>query len=288
MFSLILVTTLTLGAVYTLVATGFVIMYRATGVLSFAQGSFLLIGALSYHTLAGHGLGLVPSMVLATVAVAVLGGVAYLLFFRAAKYDLLFFSLATIGLAQALDGASLIGWGPDLFDNRIGVPSGSTQLWGGTVVTAAQAIAVLMAIVMTVGLALFIDRTSVGLRMRAVASNSTLAPYAGVRVVWISALAWSISAGVAAAAGVGYTMGKVFDPVSLPQIGLVVFPAIIIGGMDSLLGAAVGGVLLALAQTCASVYLGSAYIDVSAYVLLLLMLWVRPTGLFGSRQLVRI
>ena len=288
MLSLIIVTTLALGAVYTLVASGFVVMFRATGVLSFAQGSFLLFGALCYHSLASRGLGFVPSMLGATVAVAVLGGLCYLVFFRTAKYDLLFFSLATIGLSQALGGAALIGWGPDLFDNRVAVPSGSTQLWNGTVVTAAQVIAVIMAAVFTIALGLFIDRTSIGLKMRAVASNSSLAPYAGVKVVWISALAWSISAGVAAAAGVGYTMGKVFDPVSLPQIGLVVFPAIIIGGMDSLRGAAVGGLVLALVQTCASVYLGSAYIDVSAYVLLLLMLWVRPTGLFGSRQLVRV
>jgi len=286
--SLILVTTLTLGAVYTLVAAGFVVMFRATGVLSFAQGSFLLIGALGYHSLAGRGLGLVPAMLLVTVAVAVLGGACYLVFFRAAKYDLLFLSLATIGLAQALDGASLLIWGPDLFDNRVGVPSGSADLWGDAVITTAQVITVVIAAVVTIGVALFIDRTPIGLRMRAVASNSVLAPYAGVRVSRISALAWGISAGVAAIAGMSYTLGKVFDPVSLPQIGLVVFPAIIIGGMDSLRGAAVGGLLLAFTQTCASVYLGSAYVDVSAYLLLLLMLWVRPTGLFGSRQLVRI
>jgi branched-chain amino acid transport system permease protein len=128
----------------------------------------------------------------------------------------------------------------------------------------------------------------VGLRMRAVACDPSLAAYGGVRVRRISALAWGISAAVAGAAGVGYTLGKVIDPSALPSLGIVVFPAIIIGGLDSLAGVAAGSVILALVQTLASVYVGTNWEDVVAYGLLLVLLWVRPNGLFGSRQLVRV
>jgi branched-subunit amino acid ABC-type transport system permease component len=121
-----------------------------------------------------------------------------------------------------------------------------------------------------------------------VANDSSLAAYGGVRVTRISALAWGISAAAAGAAGVGYTLGTVIDPTSLPALGIVVFPAIIIGGLDSLGGVAVGSLVLALVQTVVSVYVGSTWQDIVAYGLLLALLWVRPTGLFGSKNLVRV
>jgi branched-chain amino acid transport system permease protein len=288
MAPLILITTLTLGAVYSLIGVGFVVMFRATGVLSFAQGAFFLLASLIFYSLTNAGLGLWAGLVVATILVGLAGALCYLTVFRPAGYDLLFVSLATVGLGTAIESAIALGWGSNLFEPKNLLPTAPHRLFGGIRITDPEIVTVIMAIVLIGALFALIYRTPVGLRMRAVANDSSLASYSGVRVSRISALAWGISAAAAGAAGVGYTLGTVIDPSTLPSLGIVVFPAIIIGGLDSLAGVAVGSILLALAQTLVSVYVGSDWTDIVAYGLLLVLLWIRPTGLFGSKNLVRV
>jgi branched-chain amino acid transport system permease protein len=288
MGALILVTTLTLGAVYSLIGVGFVVMFRATGVLSFAQGAFFLLGSLIFYSLTNGGLGLWAGLIVATIAVGLAGALCYLTVFRPAGYDLLFVSLATVGLGTAIESAIALGWGSNLFEPKNLLPAHPHELFSGIRITDAQILTIIMAIVLIGALFALIYRTPVGLRMRAVANDSSLAAYGGVRVSRISALAWGISAAAAGAAGVGYTVGTVIDPSTLPSLGIVVFPAIIIGGLDSLAGVAVGSIVLALVQTLVSVYVGSDYTDIVAYGLLLVLLWIMPTGLFGSKNLVRV
>ncbi len=288
MGSLILITTLTLGAVYALIGVGFVVMFRATGVLSFAQGAFFLLASLIFYSLTNAGLGLWTGLIVATILVGLAGALCYLTVFRQAGYDLLFVSLATVGLGTAIEAAVALGWGSNLFEPKQLLPSAAHTPFAGIKITDSQIVTIILAIVLIAALFALIYRTPVGLRMRAVANDSALAAYGGVRVGRISALAWGISAAAAGAAGVGYTLGTVIDPTSLPSLGIVVFPAIIIGGLDSLAGVAVGSLILALVQTLASVYIGSDWQDIVAYALLLVLLWVRPTGLFGSKSLVRV
>jgi branched-chain amino acid transport system permease protein len=285
---LILTTTLTLGAVYSLIGIGFVVMFRATGVLSFAQGAFFLLASLIFYSLTNAGLDLWAGLIAASVLVGLGGGLSYLGLFRFADYDLLFVSLATVGLGTAIESVIALGWGSNLFEPKRLLPTHAHRLAGNIRITDPQIVTVVMAVVLIFALFALIYRTPVGLRMRAVASDPNLAAYGGIRVGRISALAWGISAAAAGAAGVGYTLGTVIDPSTLPSLGIVVLPAIIIGGLDSLGGVAVGSIVLALVQTLASVYIGGDWQDVVAYVLLLALLWVRPTGLFGSRQLVRV
>jgi branched-chain amino acid transport system permease protein len=288
MVTLIVITTLTLGAVYSLIGVGFVVMFRATGVLSFAQGAFFLLASLIFYSLTNAGLGLWAGLVVATILVGLAGALCYLTVFRPAGYDLLFVSMATVGLGTAIESAIALGWGSNLFEPKNLLPTAPHRLFGGIRITDPEIVTVIMAIVLIGALFALIYRTPVGLRMRAVANDSSLASYSGVRVSRISALAWGISAAAAGAAGVGYTLGTVIDPSTLPSLGIVVFPAIIIGGLDSLAGVAVGSILLALAQTLVSVYVGSDWTDIVAYGLLLVLLWIRPTGLFGSKNLVRV
>jgi branched-chain amino acid transport system permease protein len=288
MAPLILITTLTLGAVYSLIGVGFVVMFRATGVLSFAQGAFFLLASLIFYSLTNAGLGLWIGLIVATILVGLAGALCYLTVFRPAGYNLLFVSLATVGLGTAIESATALGWGSNLFEPKQLLPAHAHRLPGSIRITDAQIVTIVMAIILIVALFALIYRTPVGLRMRAVANDSSLAAYGGVRVTRISALAWGISAAAAGAAGVGYTLGTVIDPTSLPSLGIVVFPAIIIGGLDSLGGVAVGSLVLALVQTVVSVYVGSTWQDIVAYGLLLALLWVRPTGLFGSKNLVRV
>ena len=286
--SQIIVTTLSLAAIYALIGVSVVVMFRATGVLSFAQGSFLLIGSLIFYTMAGHHLGLYLSLIISCLTVGALGVLTYLIFFQFAEFDLLFVSLATVGAGTAMVAAATLIWGSNLFEQLALVPSGAHHWFGNLVVTDTDIVEIVMAVVLIVGLVALIYRTPIGLRMRAVASDSALASYAGVRVRGISALAWGLSAAVAAAAGIGYTLGQIIDPSTLPGIGLVVFPAIIIGGMDSIGGVAVGALLLALIETLSATYLGSLWQDVIAYMLLLVILWVAPSGLFGSKTVTRV
>lgn len=288
MVSLILVTTLTLGAVYALIGVGFVVMFRATGVLSFAQGAFFLLASLIFYSVTGAGLSLWTGLIVATIAAGLAGALCYVAVFRPAGYDLLFVSLATVGLGTAIEAGMALGWGSNLFEPKQVLPTAAHRLFAGIRITDSQIVTIVMAVVLILALVTLIYRTPVGLRMRAVANDSALAAYSGVKVARISALAWGISAAAAGAAGVGYTLGTVIDPSTLPSLGIVVFPAIIIGGLDSLVGVAVGSLVLALVQTLASVYIGSDWQDIVAYALLLALLWVRPTGLFGSRNLVRV
>jgi branched-chain amino acid transport system permease protein len=288
MGTLIVITTLTLGAVYSLIGVGFVVMFRATGVLSFAQGAFFLLASLVFYSLTNDGLGLWAGLVVTTIVVGLAGALCYLTVFRPAGYDLLFVSLATVGLGTAIESAIALGWGSNLFEPKNVLPTAPHKFFSGIRVTDPQIVTVIMAIALIGALFALIYRTPVGLRMRAVANDSALASYSGVRVSRISALAWGISAAAAGAAGVGYTLGTVIDPSTLPSLGIVVFPAIIIGGLDSLAGVAVGSLVLALVQTLVSVYVGSQWTDIVAYGLLLVLLWIRPTGLFGSKNLVRV
>jgi branched-chain amino acid transport system permease protein len=288
MAGLIIITTVTLGAVYALIGVGFVVMFRATGVLSFAQGAFFTLASLVFYSLTNAGLDLWAGLIVTTILTGLGGALCYLALFRPAGYDLLFVSLATVGLGTAIESAIALGWGSNLFEPRQLMPQRAHRLPGHIQITDYQIVTIVIAIVLILGLIGIIYRTPVGLRMRAVANDSALAAYGGVRVARISALAWGISAAAAGAAGVGYTLGTVIDPTALPALGIVVFPAIIIGGMDSLAGVAVGSLVLALVQTLASVYVGTDWQDIVAYALLLAILWIRPTGLFGSRSLVRV
>jgi branched-chain amino acid transport system permease protein len=287
-FSQIIVTTLTLGAIYALIGVSVVVMFRATGVLSFAQGAFLLIGSLLFYTLATHHLGLYLSLIISCLVVGAIGVLVYLIFFQFAEFDLLFVSLATVGAGTAIEAAVTLIWGSNLFQPPAVVPAGAHHIIGNFIVTDTDIVEVVLAIILVVGLVLLIHRTPIGLRMRAVANDGSLASYGGVRVRNISAFAWGLSAAVAAAAGIGYTLGQIIDPSTLPGIGLVVFPAIIIGGMDSIGGVAVGSLLLALIETLAATYLGTLWQDVAAYILLLVILWIRPSGFFGSKTVTRV
>jgi len=122
----------------------------------------------------------------------------------------------------------------------------------------------------------------------AVADAPRLAAYAGVNVVAISALAWAVSSATAAVGGVAYIMTTQPGPDSVYSLGLIVFPAILLGGLDSIVGALVGGVVLALVQNVVATYADGTWTDIASYGLLLAVLLVRPQGLFGSAEVSRV
>jgi branched-chain amino acid transport system permease protein len=285
-----LVGALVLGSLYTVVGIGFVILYKATHVLNFAQGSLMLLGAFVFFTLnQDAGLSWPIAMVLSIVAMGVIGGALYLLFFRrlvgAAEFTLV---IATLGLSVLLLTVCLITWGPatrtmpDQLSRKPLISFGNVQF------SSIDVFSIALAVVVIVGLDVALRHTRLGIKMRAVADHPLLASQLKVNVNKMSAIAWAIAAACAGVAGIAYAMRLSIDPAGMTALGLLAFPAILLGGLDSVRGVLAGGFVLAIAQNGAAFYFGGEWSNVTAYAVMLAVLLVRPRGFFGSRLAVRL
>lgn len=283
--------TLVLGSMYALVGIGFVILFRSTGVVNFAQGSLMVLAAyLAYTCAHAFHLPLWICFIVSIVLTGILGGLFYLgMFRRMVGADLFVTVIATLGLSVVVQMVTIMIWGAQVRPMPE-LPSARTVFRIGTVpFTAVDLTAIFLSAALIVILELGLRRTVLGIATRAVADSSHLAALMKVRVHAISATAWAVSAMCAAVAGcvLSLIVGSV-DPVSIGQLGLLVFPVVIIGGVDSVNGALVGGILIAAIQNLVQYYLGGNWVDPIAYAALLVMLLVRPRGLFGSRAVARI
>lgn len=283
----LVVGTIVLGAIYGVVALGFVVLFRSTGILSFIQGSFMVLGALIFQTIVSNsGLGLYPSMILALLSMAVVAVLTYLLFFaRLRQTNHLLMSVGTVGIGIVYQMVAFIIWGPSTrnYPNLIGF-----QRLGNTVITPANIFTVAVIAVVSLVMILGLRYTRLGVQMRAVADRPALADYVGIRASRTAAIAWALAAVAATVGAITYSLGAQLDPASLPDFGLVVFPAIILGGVDSVAGAMIGGLLLGAIGTLVGAYIGGEWQDPIAYLALLGMLMLRPRGLLGSPQVSRI
>lgn len=285
-----LVGALVLGSLYAVVGIGFVILYKATQVLNFAQGSLMLIGGFLFFTLSQNvGLPWPVAMVATLVLMFVLGGVIYMGVFRrlvgAEEFTLV---IATLGLSVLLLTISLIIWGPGtrtLPENLSRSPLFSV---GPLSFSSVDVFAILLSVVVVAVLDVALRRTRVGIQMRAVADQPLLASLMKVDVHRMSALGWAIASFCAGVAGIAYAMRLSVDPVGMHALGLLAFPAILLGGLDSVRGVLAGGFVLALCQSSAAYFIGGEWSEVTAYAVMLLVLFVRPRGFFGSRQAVRL
>lgn len=278
--------TVALGSIYCLVIMGMVVLFRATKTISFTQGSMMALGAFLFYTLQQHQpfiLALAESM----LVVGVVGGAAYhVLFRRLAGSEHFVVIIATLGLNVLLIVAINAIWGTSARFLPIARP---VRLPGThLVVTSVELLTFGLAVGLTIVLVLTIQKTRTGLRMRAVADQPLLAAYMAINVDWISTLAWVVSAMTAAAAGVCLGLGQGFDVPTITPVGYVAFPAMLLGGLDSIRGALVGGMALALIQNTITLYWGGQWPVVGGYAVLLVVLLIRPSGMFGSKSLIRV
>lgn len=284
----IIVGTFVLACIYSLQAVSFVLLLRCTGVLNFAQGQLLALGAyFFYEARAVHNLPYLTSTVVAVLATAACGLAVYLLALRrfdgAPTWSIV---MALFGIAEIANGIIGLIWGANPLltgtpiTNRpitvVGLRINSIDL----LVSLVSLAFVLLALAVTYG-------TPLGLRMRAAAENRHLATYAGVRVGRIASITWSLSAAMAAIAGIGLAMRTEISP-DLTNDFLTAFPAVLIGGAESLFGAVLGSVLLAALLTVVSTYYSGDISLPLAYAALLAVLVVRPQGLLGARETVRL
>lgn len=275
---------LTNGAIYALIALGFSIIFSATAIINFAQGEFVMLGALTVISLYSFGLALPLAFVLAVMAVTLIGLAFERLAIRSAR-DTTPISLIiiTVGGGVLIKGLAMLLWGKDAFP----LPPFSGQkpliLAGATILPQSLWIFALT-LLLVAGLELFLRFSLLGKAMRAASFNPTAARLVGIRVSQMVQFSFGLSAALGAAAGVmiaPITMG-VYDMGTM--LGLKGFCAAVIGGLGSVSGVVLGGMVLGVAEAFASGLLSSGYRDAIAFLILLLVLFFRPQGLIGLRS----
>jgi branched-chain amino acid transport system permease protein len=287
---------LALGARYALVALGFVIIYRATGVINFAQGGLLAVGAyLTYAFANDAGLPFFLAVVLALALSALLGAAVERTMLRPMVGQPVFaVIMITIGLLFILEQLVTMVWGYDSLN--LADPWGVDTVRAGDVVMSVRDLWTLgLAAAVLSGFFAFFRLSKLGVAMRATALDPEAALAQGISARRVFAVSWAISAALAALAGVTIASGPAALSPGIGAIALVAFPAMIVGGLDSPIGAVVGGIIIGLTQALTAGYqedlfpwAGDNFGAVMPYLVMILILLVRPYGLFGTKEVRRV
>jgi len=287
----LLVSGLSIGLMYSLIALGFVLIYKATDAINFAQGEFVMLAGFMATTALSANMP-----IWAAIAVAILGMI--LLSFvleRTVLRPLLgrpvvAVIMATIGLAAILRGLPPITIGAQT--KALPLPTGDEPLtlWSA-VIPPVQVVGVIVSVGFLAVFTWFFLKSRMGIAMRAVADNQQVAMAMGINVERYFAIAWAM-AGVVSALG-GIIWGSMLGvDTQLSLIGLKVFPVVILGGLDSIVGAVVGGLIVGVVESIAAGYLdpfvGGGTKDFAPYVLMILTLMFKPYGLFGTHRIERV
>ena len=280
-----LVSGMALGCVYGLIALGFVLIYKATEVVNFAQGDLMMLGGFfAYTFIVQLGLGYWLGFLCAVIAMALMGMLIERLVIRPILgYPQFSIVMATIGLGYFMRSIAGMVWGTD--DLKIDTPFSAGVLKIGDLVLAHDKLSVIVAtMILCAILYVFFNKTRLGTAMRATSENMLAAYYMGIPVKRVVSLIWALSAAVAAIAGVLLApITFVHSNVGL-ALGLKAFPAAVLGGFGSIPGAVVGGVVIGVIETLAGFYLPQGWKDVVPYIILLAVLLLKPEGLFGLVQ----
>jgi len=279
------------GVMYSLVALGFVLIFKASRVFNYAQGIMVLFAALTLVGLMEHGAPVWLAVALTIVVMAVLAvAVEGLMLRHLVNQNEIILFMATIGLAFFLQGFGELVWGSNVKPLNIGIPDDPLE-FHGVLLSSFDLIAALTGAVLVVALALFFQKTAIGRALRAVADDHQAALSVGIplKTIWITV--WSVAGIVALVTGImwGAKSGVQF---SLSLIALKALPVLILGGFTSVPGAIIGGLIIGVGENIAEIYwgpaIGGAIENWFAYMLALVFLLFRPQGLFGERIIERV
>jgi branched-chain amino acid transport system permease protein len=295
------------GMLYSLIALGFVLIYKASGVFNFAQGAMVLFAALAMARFAewipqwtGVESKLLANLLAFCLAMAVMVVVAYaiekLALSRLVNQEGITLLMATLGITYFLDGLGQTLFGNDIYKIDVGMPKdpvivGEALFQGGILISKEDLYAALIAAALVILLALFFQKTATGRALRAVADDHQAAQSIGIPLSTIWIIVWSVAGFVALVAGIiwGSKLGVQF---SLSLVALKALPVVILGGLTSVPGAIIGGLLIGVGEKLSEIYIGPMLgggIEIwFAYVLALLFLLVRPQGLFGEKIIDRV
>ena len=279
------------GMLYSLVALGFVLIFKASGVFNFAQGVMVLFAALTLVGLIERGIGVILALLLtAVVMIALAFGIERIVLRPLVNQEHIILFMATIGLNFFLEGFGEMLWGANVKKLDVGIPDRSFMV-AGMQVNELELSAGVIAAVMVAILAVFFQRTRIGRALRAVADDHEAALSIGIPLKTIWVVVWSVAGLVAMVAGImwGAKSGVQF---SLSLIALKALPVLILGGFESVPGAIVGGLIIGVGEKIGEVYwgplVGGAIENWFAYVLALAFLLIRPQGLFGEKIIERV
>ena len=282
---------LSIGLMYSLIALGFVLVYKATDAINFAQGEFVMLAGFMGTTALAANL---PIWLAIILAIAGMIGLSFALE-RAVLRPLLgrpvvAVIMATIGLAAILKGLPPITIGAAT--KALPLPISDNPIaFGPATIPPIQALGVIVSLLFLGGFTWFFMKSRMGVAMRAVADNQQVAMAMGINVERYFAIAWSMAGFVSALGGIiwGSMLGV---DTQLALVGLKVFPVVILGGLDSIIGAVIGGLIVGLVEAIAAGYLdplvGGGTKDFAPYVLMIVMLMFKPYGLFGKRKIERV
>jgi branched-chain amino acid transport system permease protein len=270
---------LVVGSIYTLIALGLTTIFGILGIAHFAHGSVAMFGGyLTYFLISALGIGLLPSFILAMAAGALLGVVLE----RVAYYPVrnappINSFIIALGLTLIIEKLNLLAFGID----QVIIPTPFSKVinLGGVTMPELRIYVLAISAILVIGMTLLIQRTWIGMAVRAVAQNRAAAVLMGINVNSVSMFVFALSSALGVAAGV--LVGALFAVAPGVSGGLVIkgFAVLILGGLGSIPGAIVGGMVLGVSEAFAAAFVSSAYKDVISFLLMILVLLVRPEGL---------
>ena len=284
------------GVLYSLVALGFVLIFKASGVFNFAQGSMVLFAALSLVRLTEVMPFWLAFLAAAAIMIALAFAIERLVLRPLVNQEGIILFMATLGITFFLDGFGQTIWGNDVYTLELGIPKEpifilESVFEGGILLNKLDIFAAVVAGALVAVLALFFQKTKIGLALRAVADDHQAAQSIGVPLNYIWLIVWSVAGIVALVAGMvwGAKLGVQF---SLQLVALKALPVLILGGFTSVPGAIIGGLIIGVGEKLAEVYfghvIGGGIENWFAYMLALAFLLFRPQGLFGERIIERV
>ena len=298
---------LMVGTLYALIAIGFVLIFKASGVFNFAQGAMVLFAALAMARFSewipawlGMAPGVLTNVLAMAVAMLIMVGVAWLIERLALRHlvnqEPITLLMATLGIAYLLDGLGPLIFGSAVYSINVGMPKDpifvlDNLFEGGLLLSLEDLYAAGVAALLVAALSVFFQKTKTGRALRAVADDHQAAQSIGIPLSRIWVIVWSVAGGVALVVGIiwGSKVGVQF---SLSLVALKALPVVILGGLTSLPGAIVGGLIIGVGEKLSEVYLGPMVgggIETwFAYGLALCFLLVRPQGLFGDKIIDRV
>jgi branched-chain amino acid transport system permease protein len=292
-FTLSLITNgVMIGLMYTLIALGFVLVYKATDAINFAQGEFVMFaGFIAAAAAYFAGLSFWICALLAIAGMAAFGfGLERVVLRPLIGRPVIAVIMATIGVASVLRGSATLAFGAGT--RAINMPVGDDPIvLGPVMLPPIELVGAGVSLIFLAAFTWFFLRTRMGVAMRAVADSQQVAMAMGINVRRYFAFAWALAGAVSALAGLVWGAMIGVDN-QLAVVGLKVFPVVILGGLDSILGAVVGGLIVGVAENLAAGYLdpyvGGGTKDFAPYVLMIVALMIRPYGIFGRRLVERI
>lgn len=284
-----IITGITIGSIYAMIAVGFNIIYNVTEIINLAQGEFVVLGGLIMVFLqVSLSIHVIPAFFLTLLVVLLVGVLFDRLAIRPIRQpSVMTLIIATIAASMVLKGAAMFLWGKDPYD--LPAFSGRTPIAFMGAMIQPQALWIIgLLVVIVIVLTLFFERNILGKAMKASADNPEAAQLVGINVKQMVLLSFALSAAIGAVAGIGVTPIALMEYDRGAMLAVKGFAAVILGGLGSFPGAIVGGLILGLIESLGAGFISSGYKDAFALVILLILLFIKPSGLLGNATVAKL